>query len=308
MFFESIISFIISFLFGASTLVIGARNPIHSILILILVFFLGSILLFLLSMEYFAILFLIVYVGAIVVLFLFIVMMLEIKMVNSSERFSDLFSFKNIILGFLVLEILFFSNEEFWDITPVFENNIKFNWNLTEINLYTDYSKVLNYIGQLKSIGGILFSQYFIAIILISILLFVSMFGSIVMTLESTKRIIIKQQDATIQGFRTPVKEVVVNTLTVGATVIGVHPITTITYIVVGCTLSYGIFIYIVPFVLKYFASASIAKILSDLNKGKCKIISLALLPLKLKVNTGDSINTVQDFSRISSSNYKLPN
>jgi hypothetical protein len=40
-------------------------------------------------------------------------MMLEIKMVNTSERFSDLFSFKNIILAFLVLEILFFSNEEF---------------------------------------------------------------------------------------------------------------------------------------------------------------------------------------------------
>ena len=308
MFFESIISFIISFLFGASTLVIGARNPIHSILILILVFFLGSILLFLLSMEYFAILFLIVYVGAIVVLFLFIVMMLEIKMVNSSERFSDLFSFKNIILGFLVLEILFFSNEEFWDITPVFENNIKFNWNLTEINLYTDYSKVLNYIGQLKSIGGILFSQYFIAIILISILLFVSMFGSIVMTLESTKRIIIKQQDATLQGFRTPVKEVVVNTLTVGSTVIEEYSITNIASIVAIGIVSYGIVVYVVPFVLKYFASASIAKIVSLASKHKSKIISLALLPIKLKVNDGDSINTAQDFSRISSSNYKLPN
>ena len=106
------ITFILSFLFGASTLVIGVKNPIHSILILILVFFLGSILLFFLCMEYFALLFLIVYVGAIVVLFLFIVMMLEIKMVNSSERFSDLFSFKNIILVFFVIEILFFSNEE----------------------------------------------------------------------------------------------------------------------------------------------------------------------------------------------------
>lgn len=109
---EFFTSFIISFLFGASTLVIGVKNPIHSILILILVFFLGSTLLFLLCMEYFALLFLIVYVGAIVVLFLFIVMMLEIKMVNSSERFIDLFSFKNIILVFLVLEILFFSSEE----------------------------------------------------------------------------------------------------------------------------------------------------------------------------------------------------
>jgi NADH-quinone oxidoreductase subunit J len=109
---EFFITFILSFIFGASTLVIGVKNPIHSILILILVFFLGSILLFFLCMEYFALLFLIVYVGAIVVLFLFIVMMLEIKMVNSSERFSDLLSFKNLILLFLVLEVLVFSTEE----------------------------------------------------------------------------------------------------------------------------------------------------------------------------------------------------
>ena len=109
---EFFITFILSFIFGASTLVIGVKNPIHSILILILVFFLGSVLLFFLCMEYFALLFLIVYVGAIVVLFLFIVMMLEIKMVNSSERFSDLLSFKNLILLFLVLEVLVFSTEE----------------------------------------------------------------------------------------------------------------------------------------------------------------------------------------------------
>ena len=58
--------------------------------------------------------------------------------------------------------------------------------------------------GQLRSIGGILFTQYLLAIILISILLFISMFGSIVMTLKSTDHIIIKQQDATLQGFRNP--------------------------------------------------------------------------------------------------------
>ena len=111
--YQNILVFLIAFLFGASTLVLGVKNPIHAILILILVFFIGSLLLFFLCMEYFALLFLIVYVGAIVVLFLFIVMMLEIKMVNSSERFLDLISFKNIILYLLVLEVLFFSNEEF---------------------------------------------------------------------------------------------------------------------------------------------------------------------------------------------------
>jgi len=200
-----VISFIISFLFGASTIVIGVKNPIHAILVLILVFFLGSSILFFLCMEYFALLFLIVYVGAIVVLFLFIVMMLEIKMINSSERFLDLFSFKNIILLFIVLEVLFFSNEELWDITPVIENLNQIKTNLTEVNLYTDYSKILHQVGQLRSVGGILFTEYFFSLILISILLFISMFGSIVMTLESnTHHVIIKQQDATLQGFRNP--------------------------------------------------------------------------------------------------------
>lgn len=155
-------------------------------------------------MEYFALLFLIVYVGAIVVLFLFIVMMLEIKMVNSSERFSDLLSFKNLILLFLVLEVLVFSTEELWEITPLLTNLNYLDLNLVEINLYTDYSKVLNHVGQLRALGGILFTQYILGIILISILLFISMFGSIVMTLQSSNQVVVKQQDATLQGFRSP--------------------------------------------------------------------------------------------------------
>ena len=201
------ISFLAAFLFGTSTLVIGVKNPIHSILILILVFFIGSTLLFFLCMEYFALLFLIVYVGAIVVLFLFIIMMLEIKMVSSSERFSDLFSFKNIILLFLVFEVLFFANENIWDITPLVENLNLWNNNIIETNLYTDYSKLLNNVGQLRALGGLLFTQYALAIILISILLFISMFGAIVVTLPSNAHVIIKQQDATLQGFRNPNKK-----------------------------------------------------------------------------------------------------
>jgi NADH-quinone oxidoreductase subunit J len=198
------ISFIVSFLFGAATLVIGVQNPIHSILILIIVFFLGSVLLFLLCMEYFALLFLIVYVGAIVVLFLFIVMMLEIKIINTSERFKDLFSFRNIILAFLVLEVLFFSSEEVWDLSFLFNTDISISTILSEVNLYTDYSKLLYQPGQLRALGGVLFTDYILSIILISILLFISMFGSIVMTLETHAYKIIKEQDSNIQGLRHP--------------------------------------------------------------------------------------------------------
>ena len=64
-------------------MVIQARNPIHSVLFLILVFFNAAGLLLLLGLDFFALILLIVYVGAIAVLFLFVVMMLNIKMCDS---------------------------------------------------------------------------------------------------------------------------------------------------------------------------------------------------------------------------------
>jgi len=81
MFFTNFIfCFIIaSALLSTALLVITIQSAIHSILLLIAVFFIGTIVLFFCQVEYYAILFLIVYVGAIVVLFLFIIMILEFK-------------------------------------------------------------------------------------------------------------------------------------------------------------------------------------------------------------------------------------
>jgi hypothetical protein len=70
--------------------------------------------------------------------------------------------------------------------------------------LYTDYSKLLYQTGQLRALGGVLFTDYILSIILISVLLFISMFGSIVMTLETHAYKIIKEQDSNIQGLRHP--------------------------------------------------------------------------------------------------------
>lgn len=105
-----------SFMCGTCLLVIGTANPIHSILLLIMVFFLGTILLFCLQREYYARLFLIVYVGAIVVLFLFIIMRLELKRVNVATRLSDLFAFRHLILLCLIFQILFFVSSQFFDL------------------------------------------------------------------------------------------------------------------------------------------------------------------------------------------------
>jgi len=103
---------------GRCLLVIGIANPIHSILLLIGVFFIGTILLFFLQREYYARLFLIVYVGAIVVLFLFIIIRLELKIVNIVSRLSDFFiDFRLMILIFVLLEIIFFISEQFFDLS-----------------------------------------------------------------------------------------------------------------------------------------------------------------------------------------------
>lgn len=101
---------------GTCLLVIGVQNPIHSILLLIRVFFIGTLLLFLLQREYYARLFLIVYVGAIVVLFLFIIRRLELKRINVARRLHDLFSYRYIVLGFFLIELLFLVSQEFFDI------------------------------------------------------------------------------------------------------------------------------------------------------------------------------------------------
>jgi len=159
-----------------------------------------------LQVEYFAILFMIVYVGAIVVLFLFIVMMLEIKMVNVAERFIDLFSFKNLILAFLLLEVLLFANEDLFDLTPLLnfsEYSENFQY-FREANLYADYSKLLQRTDHLRGVGGVLFTEYKLSLLIAGMLLFLSMIGSIVMTLESTALKTLKGQDANHQSMRHP--------------------------------------------------------------------------------------------------------
>jgi NADH:ubiquinone oxidoreductase subunit 6 (subunit J) len=158
-----------------------------------------------LQVEYFAILFTIVYVGAIVVLFLFIVMMLEIKMVNVSERFRDLFSFRNIIISFLLLEVLLLTGEDFFELPSAFNfdslNNFLF---FREANLYVDYSKLLQHPDHLRGIGGVLFTEYKLSVLLAALLLFLSMIGSIVVTMETSSLKTIKAQDPNHQALRHP--------------------------------------------------------------------------------------------------------
>lgn len=203
---SSLLSYYVAMLLGACTLAIAVQNPIHAILMLISAFIMGSLLLTMFALDYFALLFLIVYVGAIVVLFLFIVMMLEIKMVNISERFRDLFNYKNLILPSLLVELLLLEQADvFTGISSIYniylsgQETLPF---LTETNLYVDYSKIIVQTDLLSALGMALFRYEKIGILLAALLLFVSMVGSIVLTMDSKAIQEIKQQDSNIQALR----------------------------------------------------------------------------------------------------------
>lgn len=202
----SLLSLISAVLFGASSLVIGLTNPIHSILVLIFVFFLGSLLLFMLQLEYFALLFLIVYVGAIVVLFLFIVMMLEVRTFNVAQRFQDLFSHRSWILILFALEFFLFVTQGIFDVYPLLSLFEEDNWSLffRESNLSVNYATLLQRTDHLRGLGGVLFTEYKFAIILAAILLLLSMIGAIVITLDNVSFTTIKVQNPNVQSLRQP--------------------------------------------------------------------------------------------------------
>ena len=94
---------------GSSMMVVLSRNPVFSVLFLILSFFNISALLFLLELEFLPIVFLVVYVGAVAVLFLFVLMMLNIKLAELRENTTHYLP----IACFLFFYLLFRANFNF---------------------------------------------------------------------------------------------------------------------------------------------------------------------------------------------------
>ena len=97
----------------SGTMVIASRNPIYSVLFLILTFFNLSCLLFILNIEFLPILFLIVYVGAIAVLFLFVLIMLNIKLSELKEGMKQYILISFIFGLIFIFEALTIFNIKF---------------------------------------------------------------------------------------------------------------------------------------------------------------------------------------------------
>lgn len=159
--------------------VILSKNPVHSTLCLILVFFNSACLLIILGAEFLAMLFIIVYVGAVAVLFLFVVMLLNIKLVKANilvYRYIFTAITFGVIFLFQLLCIIY-NDLTFLDIyflPPALNSNYFYCW-------YT-YS-----LTNILTIGFCLYTRFAFLLIVSGVILLVSMLGAITLTLHKRK-------------------------------------------------------------------------------------------------------------------------
>ena len=145
----------------SAIMVISARNPVHSVLFLILVFVNASALLLLIEAEFIAIIFIVVYVGAIAVLFLFVVMMLDIKITESSRDFYKYLPFGSIIGFVFFVEIFLVVSGEL----PAPATGYALD------NQYVDWKSQIDPITNIEALGQILYTYYFIYFLIAGLIL-----------------------------------------------------------------------------------------------------------------------------------------
>lgn len=163
----------------SAIMVISARNPVHSVLFLILVFLNGSALLLLIEAEFIAIIFIVVYVGAIAVLFLFVVMMLDIKIAESSRDFYKYLPFGSVIGFIFFVEIFLVVRDELPTITSDYRID----------NQYIDWKSQIDPITNIEALGQILYTYYFIYFLIAGLILLVAMVGAIVLTMQLNRQV-----------------------------------------------------------------------------------------------------------------------
>ena len=163
---------LIIFIISCALMVIISKNPVHSILYLILVFCSASMLLISIGAEFLGIMFIIVYVGAIAVLFLFVIMMLNIKVIELNDNLI-----RYLPLTLIIFFIIFVQIYAYTDYIYLSNSTIE----------YTNWVLLLNKSQNLVLIGELLYTNFFHFFLIVALILLIAMIGSIVLTLNHTK-------------------------------------------------------------------------------------------------------------------------
>ena len=151
---------------ASAVMVIAARNPVHSVLFLILAFFNSAGLFLLLGAEFLALILVIVYVGAVAVLFLFVVMMLDINFVELREGFLQYLPVGALIGLILLVELILVFGA--WALTPDLGRHVA--------------APISPGLTNTAALGQLIYTRYIYVFQAAGMILLVAMIGAIVLT------------------------------------------------------------------------------------------------------------------------------
>ena len=173
---------------ASGVMVVLARNPVHSVLFLILAFVNAAGLFVLLGAEFLAMILIVVYVGAVAVLFLFVVMMLDVDFTELRQGFLNYLPFGALIGAVLLAELLVVLGA--WAIGPEVGKAI------------TSPIPPADVISNTQALGLVLYTRYVYFFQASGVILLVAMIGAIVLTLQHKPNV--RRQNVADQVARTP--------------------------------------------------------------------------------------------------------
>jgi NADH-quinone oxidoreductase subunit J len=163
---------------ASGVMVISARNPVHSVLFLILSFFSSAGLFILIGAEFLAMILVVVYVGAVAVLFMFVVMMLDINFVRLREGFMQYLPVGLLVGIILLAELILVGG----------------TWAMRETTPATTIAPAeVAAISNTEALGNLIYTQYFYLFQAAGLILLVAIIGAITLTLQ--RRPNVRRQD-----------------------------------------------------------------------------------------------------------------
>jgi NADH-quinone oxidoreductase subunit J len=185
-------------LLGSAATVVSARNPVHSVLFLILAFFNAGALFLIAGAEFLAMVLVVVYVGAVAVLFLFVVMMLDVNFEELRSGFQRYLPIGAAIGAVLFAEIL----------------SVTFGWKFAT-GAATARLSVAPSISNTQALGNLMYTDYVFLFQAAGLVLLVAMIGAIVLTLRDRKTS--RHQNIRMQTSRTVAETLEMVDVAVGA-------------------------------------------------------------------------------------------
>ncbi len=179
-----------SFLIATCLSVIFSKNPVNSVLFLVLAFLNSTFLFILIGAEFVGIILAIVYIGAVAILFLFVVMMLDIQITELMVNIKKYIPLAILFAGVILAEIIYLT------VFKTSKNNL---------------SEIFRSKNNTEEIGNVLYTEYFIDFQLSGIVLLLAMIGAIVLThvyRPSIKRQNIDKQNSTFSKDRVELVQV----------------------------------------------------------------------------------------------------